>query len=381
MKKILHPSLFLIFLLTCISVHAQEGVRIKDVANISGMEDVQLFGYGLVMGLDNTGDENQTVFTQQTVINMLKNVGVTIPNQTLYMRNVAAVMVIGTLAPYKRKGTKFDVIVSSMGDATSLDGGALILTPLQGPDGAIYASAQGPLSLDGNNIRETRQFRTGNRHSLTGRIPDGAIVQREYAFNLLNGNDLSLSLCNPDFSSAVSMAKSINKAFPPLVAGATPIAQALDAATVSINYPAIAQSPALAGAGMVGFIARVENLTFEVSSQAKVVVNERTGTIVAGGAVRISQVAVSHGGIKVEITSAPQEVEPHPFVMGEQKQTGTPDMVTEKKAPEMLVLGATTTVSDLAQALNSLGVAPQDVIAILQAIKEAGALQAQLVIL
>ncbi len=360
----------------------QQGIRIKDVAHVSGMEDIQLFGYGLVMGLDNTGDQNQTIFTQQTVMNMLKNVGVTIPNQMLYMRNVAAVMVIGTLAPYKRKGTKFDVIVSSMGDATSLDGGALVLTALQGPDGAIYASAQGPLSLDGNNFRETKQYRTGNHHSLTGRIPDGAIVQREYAFNLLNGNDLSLSLYNPDFSSAVSMAAAINAAFPAL-SGAAPIAQAVDAATVSIDYPAIAASPAIASTGMVGLIAKVENLTFEVSSQAKVVVNERTGTIVAGGQVRISQVAVSHGGIKVEITSAPQEVQPQPqpFVMGKPTETGTVQTVSEKKSPEMLVLDATTTVSDLAQALNALGVAPQDVIAILQAIKEAGALQAQLVIL
>ena len=372
-------------LLFSFSLFAQQGVRVKDVAHVSGLEDVQFLGYGLVVGLDNTGDWTQTVFTQQTVINMLKNVGITVPtNQTLYLRNVAAVMVTGTLTPFKRKGTKFDVTVSSMGDATSLEGGTLILTALQGPDGIMYASAQGPIAVGGYDVREKGFAHVRKNHVMTGRIPDGAIVQKEYAFNLLSGKDLSMSLYNPDFSSAVSLAQAVNAAFARGGgAKAAPVAQAVDAATVTLNGAALAADSALTSAGLVGIIAKVENLTFEVSTQARVVVNERTGTIVAGGQVRISQVAVSHGGIKVEITSAPEIVQPKPYYQSGQAPlvAANPQIATEEKAPDMVVLGATTTVADLAQALNSLGVAPQDIIAIMQAIKEAGALQAELVVL
>ena len=358
---------------------AQQGVRIKDVAHISGLEDVQLFGYGLVVGLDGTGDKTQTVFTAQTVINMLKNMGINLPDQHLRLRNVAAVMATSTLAPFKRKGTKFDITISSMGDATSLEGGTLILTPLQGPDGVIYASAQGPLATGGYDVRDRGLIRIKKNHVLVGRIPDGAIVQREYSFNLLNGKDLSLSLTNPDFTSALSMVTSINTEFKK--DPSAPLAKAIDPATVTLNFALLAQDTAYKFLSPVELISKIENLEFTVSSQAKVVVNERTGTIVAGGQVRISQVAVSHGGIKVEIVSQPEVVQPQPFTMGKTEMTPNPQVSIEEKQPDMVVLNGTTTVSDLSQALNSLGVAPRDVIAILQAIKEAGALQAQLVIM
>jgi flagellar P-ring protein FlgI len=380
MKK--SPVIFYtMVLLASISAFGQPGVRIKDVANVSGLEDVQLLGYGLVVGLDGTGDRYQTVFTEKTVINMLKNIGISIPEQHLRLRNVAAVMVTGTLAPFKRKGTKFDATVSSMGDATSLEGGTLILTALKGPDGVVYSSVQGPLATGGYDLRDRGLTRVKKNHVLVGRIPDGAIVQREFDFNILNGKDLALSLTNPDFSSALSMAQAINREFKKDSAGKTPLAKAVDPATVNLNFSSLAADTAFKRMEIVEFISRVENLGFTVSSQAKIVVNERTGTIVAGGQVRISDVAVSHGGIKVEIISQPQIVQPQPFSLGKTETVPNPEIVAEEKEAEMVVLNGTTTVSDLSQALNSLGVSPRDVIAILQAIKEAGALQAQLVIM
>jgi flagellar P-ring protein precursor FlgI len=366
--------LMLAFATICL---ASSGVRIKDVANISGLEDLQIYGYGLVVGLDGTGDRSQTVFTAQTVVNMLKNMGIELPAQQIRVQNVAAVMVTGILKPFKRKGTRFDITVSSMGDATSLEGGTLLLTSLQGADGLIYGSAQGPLATGGYDVKYKSLVYLKKNHVLVGRIPDGAVVQREYLFNALDSKELSLSLSSPDFSSAVSMANAINQEFKSV---STNIAKALDAATVSLNFDVIARDSIRNYVGLVDFISKVENITFTTSSQARVVVNERTGTIVAGGDVRISEVAVSHGSIKVEVVNSPEVVQPIPYNPSS-AIAQSPSVSVEEKAPEMVVLKGTTTVSDLSQALNSLGVAPRDVISIFQAIKEAGALQGQLIIM
>lgn len=357
---------------------AQQNVRVKDVTHIKGVEELQLYGYGLVVGLERTGDRFQTIFTEQSVINMLRNIGISLPEKHLRLRNVAAVMVTGTLAPFKSKGSKFDVTVSSMGDATSLEGGTLILTALQGADGKMYASAQGPLATGGYDVHNRGLTRIKKNHVMVGRIPDGAIVQKEYAFNIINTKDLSLSLSNPDFSSAVSLAESINSTFKN-----DKVANAIDAATVSLNFSAIASDPAtVTSTDLISFISQVENCEFSVGSQAKVVVNERTGTIVAGGLVRISEIAVSHGSIKVEITNTPEVIQPQPYnFTGITEKIINPETLVEEKDADMVVLNSTATVSDLAQALNSLGVSPRDVIAILQAIKQAGALQAHLVIM
>lgn len=360
------------------AVGAQDGIRVKDVANISGLEDMQIYGYGLVVGLDGTGDRYQTLFTSQTIRNMLKNIGIELPNQQLYIQNVGAVMVTGTLKPFKRKGTRLDVTVSSIGDATSLEGGTLLLTPLQAADGHEYASAQGPLATGGYDVRYKGAAYIKRNHVLVGRIPDGAIVQREYLFNVLDGREISMSLTSPDFTSAVSMANAINVVFKNVP---VPVAKAIDAATVRLNYDAIARDSIRNYMGLMEFISKVENVTFSVSSQARVVVNERTGTIVAGGDVRISEVAVTHGGIKVEVINAPEVVQPLPLQQGPTTVVPNPDVTVEEKNPEMVVLKGTTTVSELAQTLNSLGVSPRDVISIFQAIKEAGALQGQLIIL
>jgi len=371
-------TIFAICLITAV-LNAQQNVRIKDVAAITGLEDIQLVGYGLVVGLGGTGDKSQTVFTEQTISNMLKNMGIELQDKHMRVRNVAAVMITGTLTPFKRKGTRFDITVSSMGDATSLEGGTLIITALQGGDGTIYASCQGPLTTGGYDIRDNGLNRIKKNHVLVGRIPGGAIVQREYEFNVLNSKELSISLVNPDFSSAVAMSDAINKEFGKGLAN--PISKPLDASTVSLDFEALSRDTIKRYPGLVEFISQVENLTFSVYSQAKVVVNERTGTIVAGGNVRISEVAVTHGGVKVEVVSRPEVIEPQPFTLGQTAAIPNAELAVEEKDAEMVVLDQTTTVSDLAQALNSLGVAPRDVISILQAIKEAGALQAQLVIM
>lgn len=374
MKK----TILFLLLVYVFTASAQQTVRIKDVASLTGLEDVQLFGYGLVVGLARTGDRTQTVFTEQSIVNMLKNMGIELPEKHIRVRNVAAVMVTGTLTPFKRKGTRFDVTVSSMGDATSLEGGTLILTNLQAPDGQSYASAQGPLATGGYDIRQRGLSRIKKNHVVVGRIPDGAIVQREYAFNVMDSRNLSISLNSPDFTSAVSMADVINQEFG--TSEDQPLARALDAATISLDYTILEQN-GVNERGIVQIISRIENLDFQTASQARVVVNERTGTIVAGGEVKISQVAVSHGGVKVEIINTPEVIQPSPFSYGNTEVIENPELLVEEKDAEMVVLDGTATVSDLAYSLNSLGVAPRDIISIFQAIKQAGALHAQLIIL
>lgn len=366
-------------LLFCSAALSQQTVRIKDVAALTGLEDVQLFGYGLVVGLAGTGDRSQTIFTEQTVTNMLKNMGIELPEKRMRLRNVASVVVIGTMKPFKRRGTKFDVTVSSMGDATSLEGGTLILTTLQGPDGETYASAQGPLATGGYDIRDRGISHIKKNHVVVGRVPDGAIVQQEYTFNLLSGKELSLSLTTPDFTSALQMADAINNEFGKV--RGRDVARPIDAATVALDYALITTDSIQDFIDLIGFISRVENLDFSVASQARVVVNERTGTIVAGGDVKISSVAVTHGGVKVEVANVPEVIQPPPFSLGRTEVVPNPQVVVEENEAEMVVLDGTTTVADLSYALNSLGVSPRDVIAILQAIKEAGALHANLVIL
>lgn len=367
-------------LLLSFSLFAQE-VRVKDVANINGVEELQIFGYGLVVGLAGTGDRSNTVFTNQTVKNMLKNMGIELPDQQISLQNVAAVMVTSTLDPFKKRGTKLDVTVSSIGDARSLEGGTLIMTPLQGPDGRIYASAQGALSTGGYDIRNRGISQVKRNHVLVGRIPDGAIVQGEYAFSQLNSATLALSLNKPDFTSAVTMATAINGYLKGQYNVNTLIAKADDAATVSLDFATAQKEISGRKVNLAEFISFVENVNFEISMPARVVMNERTGTIVAGANVKISEIAVTHGGIKVEIVNRAEVVQPEAFTMGESVTIPNPEQVVEEHDMDMVVLEETATVADLAQALNSLGVSSRDVITIFQAIKEAGALQGQLIVM
>jgi flagellar P-ring protein precursor FlgI len=349
--------------------------RIKDVARLEGLAETQLIGYGLVVGLKGTGDGARTQFTTQSVVNMLRNTGIEVPKERIQIRNVAAVMVTAKLFPFLKRGSNIDVTVSSIGDAKSLEGGTLLMAPLQATDGEIYALAQGALSIGGIS-KDGPQGKSSfaKNHSMVGEIPNGAIVQREAPGGAMTSDELRISLANPDFSSAVAMAKSINGNYK------KPIAEAKDPATVSVTVPDEFK------AKRMEFIAEVENLDFLVSTVARVVLNEKTGTVIAGGNVSISEVAVSQGSLTIQVKDNQQAQISNTNAANSgttqiQNSTSSTDIAVNESKAEMKVLPTSSNVADLAKSLNALGVTPRDIIAIFQAIKRAGALNAELVVM
>ncbi len=364
MKKI-----FYILLLLSISAFA---ARVKDVATLDGLSNEQLIGYGLVVGLPGSGDGTRTAFTLQSVANMLKKLGIEVPQDQMKLRNVAAVMVTAELAPFTRPGKKIDVSISSLGDARSLEGGTLLMTPLQGSDGEYYVVAQGAVSVGGLDVQGKTSTKSRKGQPLGGSIPNGGIVKRDVGQTAFaNPAELRWVLSQPDFSSAVAMAESINKLFPNS-------AVAEDASTVAVKVPKEAQKDLMA------FVAKSENAAFVTGNVARVVMNERTGTLVSGSEVRISEVVVSHGSIIIQVDAQETASQPNALSQG-QTASVINEQVAMKNAgepkPEVKVIPAITNAGELAQALNSLGVAPQDIIIIFQAIKKAGALHAELVLM
>jgi flagellar P-ring protein precursor FlgI len=354
---------------------AADAARVKDVAKIDGQTETQLIGYGLVVGLKGTGDGQRTQFTTQSIVNMLRNTGIEVPRERIQVRNVAAVMVTAKLNPYVKKGSSVDVTVSSIGDAKSMEGGTLLLSPLQGTDGEIYALAQGALSIGGIN-RESASGRGSfsKNHTLVGEIPNGAIVQKEAAGGIVDAGEFLISLASPDFSSAVALAKAVNANFK------KEIAQAMDPVSVRVNVPEEFR------AKRMEFIAEVENLDFQVSTTAKVVLNEKTGTVIAGGNVSIAEVAVSHGNITIEVRASEQTnvqnvVPPRGGAVQQVASSQSEDFKVDEPKADMRVIPASSNVADLAKSLNTLGVSPRDIIAIFQAIKKAGALNAELIVM
>lgn len=354
---------------------AAEASRIKDVARLEGLTETQLIGYGLVVGLKGTGDGPRTQFTTQSVVNMLRNTGIEVPRERIQVRNVAAVMVTSKLLPFMKRGSNLDVTVSSIGDAKSLEGGTLLMSPLQGTDGEIYALAQGALSVGGLN-KEGPQGKASysKNHTMVGEIPNGAIIQKEAPGTAMSTEELRISLSNPDFSSAVAMAKAINDNYK------KPVAEAKDPVTVSVKVP-----DEFKGKRME-FIAEVENLDFLVSTVAKVVLNEKTGTVIAGGNVSISEVAVSQGSITIQVKDNKQAqvsnaAAPFGGTTQSSATTESEDVKVDETKAEMRVMPSSSNVADLAKSLNALGVSPRDIIAIFQAIKRAGALNAELVVM
>ncbi|MGL1903562.1 MAG: flagellar basal body P-ring protein FlgI [Fibrobacterales bacterium] len=353
--------------LCCVS--ALHAARIKDVAQINGLEATQLVGYGLVVGLDGTGDGSRSSFTIKSVVNMLRNLGVEVPDETLRLRNVAAVMVTSELEPFMKRGLKIDVTLSSMGDARSLEGGTLLMTPLQGPNRNVYALAQGAVSVGGLSVRDSKnRRRLARNHVLAARISGGAIIKVEPPVANLNKSALQWSLSAPDFSSAVAMTAALNRTF-------NGAAKTIDAATVEISVPKNFRD------NVMGFIAQAENVTFSISAKAKVILNEKTGTIVAGANVQISTIAVSHANININIRATEQVSQPNALTQGKTTSIIQEKTQLQEDKYEMKVLDAVSNVGELATALNSLGVTPRDVIAIFQSIKKAGALHAELVIM
>lgn len=344
-------------------------VRIRDLAHFQGVRENQLVGYGIVIGLDGTGDKRTTGFTLRTMSNLLESVGVTMRPEEMAVKNVAAVLVTATLPPFAREGTRLDVTIASIGDAASLRGGLLVQTPLEAADGKIFAVAQGPLLVGGYQADSPGGTRVTQNIVTVGRIPGGAIVEREVGFELPTGGDLRLVLERPDFTTAHRVAQGINR----ILAGR---AHALDAGTIRIAMGESPDSP-------VEMMAQIGEMEVEPGAPARVVINERTGTIVAGGDVRLLPVAISHGSLSIRINTMNEVYAPSSFAPRGTKTTVVPQSeirVSDQKGAFFTSPG-TSTLEELAGALNTLGVSPRDVIAIFQALKEAGALEAELVVL
>ncbi|HEX6972390.1 MAG TPA: flagellar basal body P-ring protein FlgI [Limnochordia bacterium] len=343
-------------------------VRIKDIARFLEVRSNQLVGLGLVVGLDGTGDGSRGAANVQMVANMLRRFGVVVDPEQLRLRNAAAVTVTAELPPFARPGDRIDVTVSSFGDARSLQGGLLLQTPLQAADGEVYAVAQGPISIGGYNVRAGGS-RLQENHPLTARIVDGAIVERQVPFDVAPDGELTLVLSEPDFTTASRVSEVINRTF---VAGT---ARALDPAAIRIEMPpAFASDP-------VRFMAAIEELPVVPDAVARVVVNERTGTVALGGDVRIATVAVAHGNLRVRVEPEIAVSQPPFGSEGETVVTRTDRLGADEEAARFMVLPAGTSVAQLVEALNTIGATPRDVVAILQAVKAAGALYGELVLI
>ena len=345
--------------------------RIKDIADLEGVRDNLLVGYGLVVGLNGTGDNlSSAVFTRESLIGMLERLGVNARNPNLDTKNVAAVMVTARLRAFARQGTKLDVRVSSLGQASSLLGGTLLVTPLLGADGEVYAVAQGPVAIAGFSVQGAAETLTKGVPT-SGTVPNGAIVERELGFDLTALQQFWIALRNPDFTTARRVARAINKRI------GQQVAVPEDSATIRVTVPPAYQDNAVA------LITDIEQLLVEPDQPARVVIDEQSGVIVMGENVRLSTVAIAQGNLTIRITETPQVSQPEPF-----SNTGTTVVVprTDIQADEdserkLGLLKSGVTLQELVNNLNTLGVGPRDMITILQALKAAGALQADLQVL
>jgi flagellar P-ring protein precursor FlgI len=349
--------------------HVSGGVelaRIKDISSIEGIRDNQLVGYGIVVGLNGTGDSQQTVFPYQTLASTLLRMGVSITSNTIMLRNIAAVFVEATLPPFAESGMKLDVTVSSAGDARSLEGGMLLMTPLYGADGQIYAQAQGPLVLGGYSITQNGNTRQMN-HPTTGRIPLGAIVERGVAVSLEGRRQFTLLLNNADFKSAEATASAINR-----IIGAN-AADTLDSRRIELTLPSGVDAPE--------FLAKVDEIRVPTYPRAKVVVDERTGTVVIGGSVVLQPVSILHGGLSVNVVSHFEVSQPNAFGQGTTQVVRQTSIGAQDKPVSSIELKQGATVDDLVASLQKIGASARDVISILQAMKAAGALEAELEVL
>lgn len=355
-------------LLVGVSAHAE---RLKDIASISGVRTNQLIGYGLVVGLNGSGDQTtQTPFTVQTFNNMMAQFGIKVPNGgNVQLKNVAAVSVHAELPPFAKPGQTIDITVSSIGNAKSLRGGSLLMTPLKGIDGNVYAVAQGNLVVGGFDAGGADGSRITVNVPSAGRIPSGATVERPVPSGFNQGNTLTLNLNRPDFTTAKNIVDQINELLGPGVA------QALDGGSISVTAP-------LDPGQRVDYLSILENLQVEVGQAvAKVIINSRTGTIVIGQNVRVQPAAVTHGSLTVTITEDPQVSQPAPLSGGQTVVVPNSKVKAEQEAKPMFKFGPGTTLDDIVRAVNQVGAAPSDLMAILEALKQAGALQADLIVI
>ncbi len=358
--------------LTRLSAPAQdegELTRIKDVATIEGIRENQLVGYGLVVGLHGTGDSSQTVFPAQTLVSALERMGVTVPQtgsnsaSNMQVKNMAAVFVVATLPPFSRPGEKIDVTVSSAGDARSLEGGILLMTPLYGPDGQIFGQAQGAVVLGGYVVASAGNARQMN-HPTTARIPGGGLVERQVPFDLSQMHTVGVILDDADFHTAERMAAAINRTLH------LARAHAVDSRRVEISV--------VSGEDIAALLDKVESIEIEVYPRARVVVNERTGTVVIGGTVRLQPVSILHGGLSVNVIARIEVSQPAALSSGTTKVVEQTAIQAQDKPVNRIDLKEGATVEDLVRELQRTGAGARDVISILQTMKEAGALEADL---
>ncbi|MCP4581891.1 MAG: flagellar basal body P-ring protein FlgI [candidate division Zixibacteria bacterium] len=366
MRKIAVLTLFLSLSLSALS----NQVRVKDIAKFQVENSIPLFGYGLVVGLDGTGDSKSTRFTTQSLVNMMERLGVTVNPSQVKVKNVAAVMVTSELTPFMTTGSKFDITVSSLGDASSLQGGTLLYTPLADASGTVYAVGQGSISIGGFNISSGLGDQIINNYTLVGRIPSGAVVEKGIEGGAQTGS-IKLNLQIPDYTTANRLAQAINYNFMDIKA------VALNEANIDI----IMSKPRQEAGELVKLMAQIENLKIEPDTPARVVVNEKTGTIVAGEHVTISSVMLAHGNLNIEIKATPLVSQPEAFSQGRTVLTREAELTAEPETARILHVEQQANIGDLAVALNDIGATPRDIIAIFQALKAAGALRAELVIL
>lgn len=345
--------------------------RLKDIGTVQTMQEMQLIGYGLVVGLEGVGDGRGAPYSAQALANLMRNMGVEVDPAQIRANNAASVLVTAKLTPFTRVGSKIDVTVSSVGDAASLQGGILVMTPLRAdpPNGPVVAIAQGPISIGGFNVDAGGGGSITKNHPVVGRVPNGAIVQQELIAPGEIAGSLTVTLGDPDYTTVARLARSVDIRF-----GAR-IATALDKGTVQVRVPRDYQNPGR----FIDFISQLENVTVIPDVNARVVVNERTGTIIAGQHVAIAEVAIAHGNLSISIgadetigVGAPGGPQANLQLAG--------GVDVEEEKPRMLALPPTSSVSDVAKALNALKVTPRDIIAIFQSLKSAGALKADLII-
>lgn len=360
----------LVALMSCVRI--AEGARIRDLAHFQGVRENQLVGYGLVVGLDGSGDKKTTGFTLRSMSNLLESVGLTMRPEEMAVKNVAAVLVTATLPPFAREGSRIDVNLASIGDATSLRGGVLIQTSLEGADGKTYAVAQGPIAVGGYSADSPGGSRVSQNQVTVGRIPGGAIVEEEVGYRFDPSAGLELVLERADFTTAERVAQAVNRV---LGGGAV----ALDPGTVRIPFGS-ADTTAISP---VALMARLGEIEVDPGSPARVVINERTGTVVAGGKVSVHPVAISHGNLSIRVDTQNEVYLPGSFSPPGTQTAVVPQSEIQVSEPggNFVALRGAATIEELASALNALGVGPRDVIAIFQALKEAGALDAELVVL
>ena len=344
--------------------------HVKDVASIEGIRDNQLVGYGIVVGLHGTGDSTQTIFPLQTLVSTLQRMGVNLQSSpllsTMRVQNMAAVFVAATLLPFAQPGNKLDITVSSAGDARSLEGGLLLMTPLYGPDGKVYAEAQGPLVIGGYSVAANGSSRQVN-FPTTGRVPGGAMVERPVPLALDQMHSFTLLLDDADFHTAETMAGAINKGLN------RSLAHAVDSRRIQLDIHPGEDIPSL--------LAKVEEVEVQVYPRAKVVVNERTGTVVIGGDVRLQPVSILHGGLAINVVTQYQVSQPNAFGTGTTQVVPETTIQATDRVANRIELKQGATVDDLVQDLQQIGATARDIISILQAMKAAGAIEAELEVL